>query len=277
MLQVLGRTEHLCETNKKQSAPCSRRGQGVSPGTCPAPGVSRRPAALRATVAGPASPTRAVSSSVRQHKLCSQHRFLQQITPHLTRQSTPVHTSSQIVTCYQLLEGAGCQVAEAGGYMSVEGLAQHQHSRSIVPRTQTEPLRVHPYAGHHLRRLRRQVRFHHQRAARLPEADGNIGVERLAQHQHGLEVAQVECDVAGRIRAVLVAQKHLVRVYRQLRLQRLLRLACSRAALAYSSIKSDVQAGWLSVMGRKNMLSHSALGCNEHQTSFLAFGLKGAT
>lgn len=84
--------------------------------------------------------------------------------------------------------------------------------------------------GHDLRRLRRKVRLHHQRAAGLPEADGHVRAERLAQRQHGLEVAQVESDIAGRVRAVLVAQEHRVRVHRQLRLQRLLRLACTRAA-----------------------------------------------
>ena len=82
-------------------------------------------------------------------------------------------------------------------------------------------------ADRYLRDMPLMVRLDHKRAAGLPEADGHVGAESLAQREHRLEVAQVEGHVAGGVRAVLVAQEHLVRVHGQLRVQRVLRAVCA--------------------------------------------------
>jgi len=73
-----------------------------------------------------------------------------------------------------------------------------------------------------------EYRLHEQGAAGLVKAYGHIGAQALTQHQYRLEVLQIEGDVCGLTGVVPVVQKHLSCVDCQLRVERLLRVACTR-------------------------------------------------
>ena len=55
--------------------------------------------------------------------------------------------------------------------------------------------------------------MHKQRAARLVEADGDIGPQALAQHQQRLEVLEIKGDICSLAGAVPVVQEHLSGVH----------------------------------------------------------------
>ena len=56
--------------------------------------------------------------------------------------------------------------------------------------------------------------LYEQRVAGLIKADGHVCTQALAQNQHGLEVLQVEGDIAGFKRIMLIVQKDLMCVHR---------------------------------------------------------------
>lgn len=150
--------------------------QGVSPGIWPPPGVAMRLFALAATVAGPESPSRAVSSSVASTSSA--------VTYSSCRESMMDHALVYITRL------SSC--SSTRWLWSLEANSEQNAHQWIVAVEQ---------------------RLYEQRAAWLIKADGHIGTHTLAKNQHGLEVLQVECHIAGFQGVVPIVQKHLMCVH----------------------------------------------------------------
>lgn len=92
-------------------------------------------------------------------------------------------------------------------------------------------------------------RVHEQGLTGLVKADGHIGAQALAQHQHGLEVLQVEGHVRGLAGVVPVVQKNLSSVHRQLCVQRLVSMPCTCNLPIKCRLYKLIRQSWAAMKG----------------------------